>query len=202
MAHIPDGVLSLPVLAVGGAVSVVGVGLGLRGLDPTRTPRVAVLSAVLFVASLVHFPAGLASVHLLLNGLAGIILGWAAFPALLVALLLQAVLFGFGGLAVLGVNTMDMAVPALLAASLFRLGWNQGAPRRAALLGGACAAGSVLLTAVMVAAVMALSGREFETAAKLVVATHLPVAGIEAVFTAAVVSLLARVKPDMLARPT
>ncbi|CAA7615584.1 cobalt transporter CbiM [Magnetospirillum sp. SS-4] len=202
MAHIPDGVLSAPVLIAGAAISAVGVALGLRGLDPTRIPRVAVLSAALFVASLVHFPAGLASVHLLLNGLAGIVLGWAVFPAMLVALLLQAVLFGFGGVVVLGVNTMDMAVPALLAGGMFRLLWRQGAgPRRAALLGGLAGGGAVLLSALMVALVLAASGRAFETAAGLVVATHLPVMAVEAAFTAALVSLLARVKPEMLARP-
>lgn len=200
LAHIPDGVLSQPVLLVGAVVSAAGVALGLRGLDPARAPRVAMLSAVLFVASLVHFPAGLASVHLMLNGLAGIVLGWAVFPAMLVALLLQAVLFGFGGLVALGVNTMDMALPALVAGAAFRLAWRQGGARRAALLGGLAGAGAVLLTVGLVAVVLAASGREFELAARLVVVTHLPVMAVEAVFTAAVLSLLARVKPEMLAR--
>jgi cobalt/nickel transport system permease protein len=202
MAHIPDGVLSNPVLVAGTAVSLAGLALGLKALDPVRIPKVAMLSAVLFIASLVHFPAGLASVHLLLNGLAGIVLGWAVFPAMLVALLLQAVLFGFGGLMVLGVNTMNMAVPGLLAAGLFHLLWRPDAsPRRASVLGALAGGGAVLLTALMVALVLALSGREFETAARLVVLTHLPVMAVEAVFTAAVVTLLARVKPEMLARP-
>lgn len=201
MAHIPDGVLSSPVLVAGAVISLAGVTLGLRGLDPVRAPRVAVLSAVLFVASLVHFPAGLASVHLLLNGLAGIVLGWAVFPAMLIALLLQAVLFGFGGLVVLGVNTMDMAVPAVLAGLLFRGLWRKGTSRRAAIAGGIAGGGAVLLTVVMVASVLAASGREFAVAAKLVVMTHIPVMVVEAVFTAAAISLLARVKPEMLARP-
>lgn len=199
MAHIPDGVLSNPVLMAGAAVSLAGVALGLRELDPVKVPKVAVLSAVLFVAALVHFPVGLSSVHLLLNGLAGIVLGPAVFPAMLVALLLQAVLFGFGGLVVLGVNTMTMAVPALVAGSLFRRLWrNGGSQRRASLLGAVAGGGAVLLTALMVALVLTLSGREFATAARLVVLTHLPVMVIEAAFTAAAVALLARVKPELL----
>lgn len=201
MAHIPDGVLSWPVLAAGAAVTALGVARGLRGLDPARVPRVAVLSAVLFVASLVHFPAGLSSVHLLLNGLAGIILGWAVFPAMLVALLLQAVLFGFGGLVVLGVNTMNMALPGLAAGLVFRAAWRADRPRRAMLLGALAGGGGVLATALLVGAALALSGREFMVAARLVVLTHLPVMVVEAVFTAAVVSLLARVKPEMLESP-
>ena len=76
------------------------------------------LSAVFFVASLVHIPIGPTSVHPLLNGLMGIVLGWAAVPAILVALLLQAVFFGFGGITVLGVNVVNMAVPALVVAAL------------------------------------------------------------------------------------
>ena len=119
MAHIPDGVLSLPILAVGAAVTAAGCAYGLKRMEAERVPQVAVLSSVFFVASLVHFPVGPTSVHLILNGLTGIALGWAAFPAILVALLLQAVLFGFGGLVVLGVNAMSMAVPAVLCGLLF-----------------------------------------------------------------------------------
>lgn len=203
MAHIPDGVLSLPVLVSGGLVSVAGVGYGLRRLDSERIAQTGVLSAVFFVAALVHFPVGPSSVHLILNGLVGIVLGWAAFPAIFIALLLQAVLFGFGGLMVLGVNVMNMAVPALLCRALFltlirrpslspaRIGWSAG------LAGGL----GVLLTALMVAGVLTLSGQEFATAARLVLLAHLPVAVIEAVFSAAAISLLARVKPEFLGLP-
>jgi cobalt/nickel transport system permease protein len=38
---------------------------------------------------------------------AGLLLGGAAFPAILTALLLRAMLFQFGDLTVLGVNTVD-----------------------------------------------------------------------------------------------
>lgn len=199
MAHIPDGVLSNPVLVAGAVTAAAGMARGLKELEPARVPKVAVLSAVLFVASLVHLPAGPASVHLLLNGIAGILLGWAAFPALLAALLLQAVLFGFGGILVLGVNTVDMAVPAILAGLIFRRLWRENDPRRTSILAALCGGGAVLLTGLMVAAALALSGREFETAARLVVVAHLPVMVVEAVFTAAAIGLLARVKPEVLA---
>jgi cobalt/nickel transport system permease protein len=193
LAHIPDGVLSTPVLALGGLASVVGVGLGARRLDPVAIPRTALLSAVLFVASLVHFPVGPSSVHLLMNGLAGILLGWAIFPAMLVALLLQAVLFGFGGLVVLGVNIFNMAAPGLVAGWLFRrLG-------RGPWAGGMAAGLAVAGTALLVAASLAASGREFWPAAQLVLLTHLPVMAIEGAVVAACVGLLARVKPEMLA---
>ncbi|MCW2248875.1 cobalt/nickel transport system permease protein [Azospirillum fermentarium] len=203
MAHIPDGVLSMPVLAAGIAVSVAGCAYGLKRLHPDRIPQVGMLSAVFFVASLVHFPVGPSSVHLILNGLTGVALGWAAFPAILVALLLQAVLFGFGGLVVLGVNIMNMAVPAVLCGLAFRRVRRAfpGDTRVAVAAAGAAGAGGVLLTGLAVAASLALSGREFLTAAHLVVLTHLPVLVIEGAFTAAAVGLVLRVKPAVLDDP-
>ena len=112
--HIVDGALSNEVLIVGSAMSAVGIVVGLRKLTMDLIPAAGVLSATFFVASLIHVPLGFSSVHLILNGLAGIILGWAAFPALFVALLLQAVFFAFGGISVLGVNTLNIAAPAVL----------------------------------------------------------------------------------------
>ena len=50
----------------------------------------------------------------LFPGILGLLLGWAAFPAILVALALQAVFFQFGGITSLGVNTTLMALPAVL----------------------------------------------------------------------------------------
>lgn len=198
MAHIPDGVLSLPVLATGWVVSAGGIGLGLKALAPERMPRVAVLSGVFFVASLVHLPAGFSSVHLILNGLMGMVLGVAAFPAITVALLLQAVMFGFGGAIVLGVNTMNMAVPAVLAGWVFRALWRPDRPRRTAMLGAGVGFGAVAITAIMVGATLAASGQEFAIAGKLVFLSNLPVMVVEAVFTAAAAGLIAKVKPEML----
>ncbi len=198
MAHIPDGVVTIPVLAAGAAITVGGLAWGLRALSPERMPRVAVLSAVFFVASLIHLPAGPASVHLILNGLMGAVLGVAAYPAIVVALLLQAVLFGFGGLVVLGLNAADMGVPAILAGLAFRALWRRDAPRRTAILGALCGGGAVVLTSLMLAAALALSGREFLPAAQVVLLTALPVVAVEAAFTAAALGLIARVKPELL----
>ena len=101
--HVYEGVLTVTthgkeVLLAGAVVAAAGTAIGLRKLDYERVPRVAVLSAVFFVASLIHVPLGMTSVHLTLCGLMGLILGWAVFPALLIALLLQAVFFQMGDL--------------------------------------------------------------------------------------------------------
>ena len=84
--HIADGVLSGPVIAVASVAAIGGIGVGLRALAPERLPLVAVLSAAFFAASLIHINVGPSGIHLILNGLIGVLLGWAAFPAVLVGL--------------------------------------------------------------------------------------------------------------------
>ena len=88
-----------------------GTAIGLKKMDYEAIPRVAILSAAFFVATLIHVPVGPVGLHLVLNGLMGLLLGWMAVPAILIALFLQALLFQFGGLTVLGVNTVTMALP-------------------------------------------------------------------------------------------
>mgnify|MGYP000405683448 CR=1 FL=1 len=112
--HISEGVLSGPVLLTGGVLTVAGTAIGLKKLDFERIARAGILSSAFFVASLIHVPVGPSSVHLILNGIVGLILGWGAFPAILVALFLQGMLFQFGGLTTLGVNTLIMALPAVV----------------------------------------------------------------------------------------
>jgi ABC-type Co2+ transport system permease subunit len=91
-----------------------------RRLADAEIPRLALMSATFFVASLIHVPIGLTtSVHLLLNGLVGIVLGRRAILAIVVGLALQAILIGHGGYTSLGVNTCVMTLPAYLAAAMF-----------------------------------------------------------------------------------
>ena len=90
--HISEGVLSGPVIISGIVLAAAGTAIGLKKLNYDRIPRAAILSASFFVASLIHVPIGPSSVHLILNGIVGLILGWGAFPVILVALTLQAVL--------------------------------------------------------------------------------------------------------------
>ncbi len=91
--HIVDGVLSTPVLAAGIITTVLGTTLGLRSISDEKLSQAAVLAACFFVASLIHIPLGPSSVHLIFNGLLGLLLGWAAFPVVLIGLILQAVFF-------------------------------------------------------------------------------------------------------------
>ncbi|WP_297942045.1 cobalt transporter CbiM [uncultured Campylobacter sp.] len=112
--HISEGVLSAPVLLAGWAVTAPAVAAILWRVRQSEIPRIACFSALFFVASFVHLPVGVSSMHLMLSGLVGAFLGSRAILAIFVALFLQGVFFGFGGLSVLGVNTAVISFPAVL----------------------------------------------------------------------------------------
>ncbi len=196
--HIVDGALSAPVLATGAVLSIAGVAIGLRKLDYNQLPQVGVLSAAFFVASYIHLPLGFSSVHLILNGLIGLTLGWVAFPALLVALLLQAVFFGFGGFLVLGVNAFNIAMPAVLVFYLCRKGLQSTNQRTVAIWGVVGGAGATCATTLFVALSLALSGDAFLLAAKVTFIAHIPIMIIEGFVTGAAVVLISKVKPELL----
>jgi cobalt/nickel transport system permease protein len=196
--HISEGVLAAPVLITGAAGAAIGCGIGLKKMDLDKTPKVAVLASAFFVASLIHVPVGPTSIHLMLNGLIGIILGWASFPALVVALFLQTILFQFGGITTLGVNTVNMALPAVICFLLFsRL--IKGRNNSLALIAG-FAAGviSILLAGILVAFSLIFTGEQFHAVAKLFVIAHSPVMLIEGILTAFIVGFLRKVKPEIL----
>jgi cobalt/nickel transport system permease protein len=198
--HISEGVLSASVLVTGVILTAGGVTLGLKKMDYEKIPEVAVLTSAFFVASLIHIPIGPSSVHLVLNGLMGLLLGWSAFPAILVGLGLQALLFQFGGLTSLGVNTFNMAFPAVVSFYLFRV-LNRGYNRYTFIFSGfLCGVIGILGGALLVALSLVTTGEAFLTAAKLIVIAHLPIMIIEGVITATAVVSLNKVRPELLTR--
>ena len=196
--HISEGVLSAPVLLAGAAVTLGGTGIGLMKMDYDQIPKTAMLAAAFFVASFVHVPIGPSSVHLILNGLVGLLLGWAAFPAILIGLALQGILFQYGGLTCLGVNTATMALPAV--ASYYLLGpLVRGEKVKTATVAGFLAGAlSVALSGLLVGAALICTGESFFSAAVGLLVAHLPVMAVEGVITAACVIFLKQVKPELL----
>jgi len=195
--HISEGVLSGPVLISGAALAVVGTGIGLKKLDYDQIAKAGMLSAAYFVASLIHVPIGPANAHLILNGLVGLLLGWGAFPAILVALILQGVFFQFGGITTLGVNTIIMALPSVLSYLLFgRI--VQKASRTAATAAFACGFLSVLLSGLLVGLALVFTEENFLKVSGIIIAAHIPVMIIEGIVTAICVAFLRKVWPEML----
>lgn len=194
--HISEGVLSAPILLSGAALAVGGIAIGLRRLDSERLMTTAMLTAAFFTGSLVHVPIGPGSAHLILNGLLGLLLGWAAFPAIFTAMLLQALLFQYGGLTTLGVNTVIMAAPAVLCSCLFsRLLLKSAAQRRVGAF--CCGALSVAGAALLAALALGFSQKGFIFSAKLLFAAHIPVMLAEGVITALAVGFMTKVRPEI-----
>ena len=196
--HISEGVLSAPVLVTGAALTAVGVAVGLRKMDSEKVPLVGVLSSAFFVASLIHVPVGPSAVHLVLNGLLGLLLGWTAFPAILVGLALQGVLFQFGGLTTLGINTFNMAMPAVCCYYLFARGIPHKHRNLAIGLAFGCGFLAIFFSAILVALSLVFTGESFLAAAKVLLVAHLPVMFIEGVITAFCLEFLKKVKPEIL----
>lgn len=198
--HIAEGVLSGPVLGAGYAATAVGLWAGLAKMKPPDVVKTAVFSSAFFVASLIHIPFGPASTHLVLNGIVGAVLGWQAFPAIFIALSIQAILFQFGGFTSLGVNTVNMALPAVLGYYLFRLflTGNKGAR----FISGSFLTGflGVFLGSLSMGVALYLSGRHFVSTIQLILAAHVPLAILEGLIAVFVLSFLRRAKPELFTR--
>ena len=197
--HISEGILSAGVLAAGWAGTTAGVAVGLRHTDTSSIVRTALISSAFFLASLVNVRVGPSSTHLTLLGPMGLILGWGVFPAVLVALMLQAVLFHFGGLVVLGVNTFIMASSALSVYLLFGRAVREGKSRPAVIvlsfLAGSVA---VMLGAGLVGLCLGMTDANFLNAAKVLVIAHVPLALIEGAVTVFMVMWLKKSAPEFL----
>jgi cobalt/nickel transport system permease protein len=212
--HIPDGVLPASVWAAGYAVSAPIAWYSIRRIrkagDPREhIPKASLLTAAFFVVSWIHIPVPPTSVHLVLNGLLGAVLGYYAFPAILIGLFFQAVMFQHGGLTTLGVNAIIMGVPALLAHYVFRLRnvHGEGGRVKTGVFGFLAGFTAIALsTGIFVPVLIFFIPSGFDVAAEraavLAIALgHVPLMFIEGAFTAVVAVFLHRVRPSLLVAP-
>jgi cobalt/nickel transport system permease protein len=209
--HIPDGILPTAVCVGGYATAGAATWYSLRKIGQEENPqqgipKASLLTAAFFVASWIHIPFPPTSVHLVLNGLLGAVLGYYAFPAILIGLFFQAVMFQHGGLTTLGVNAAMMGLPALLSYHIFRLRhiFGKGSRMWDGVFGFIAGAGglgiSVLISlALLVTTIPAHLDVEAERASVYALSlAHVPLMALEGVFTALVVLFLQRVKPELL----
>lgn len=198
--HISEGILSLPVLAGGFAGTAILAAVTLRKMDMEEIPKISVVTAAFFVASLIHVPIGITSIHLILNGLVGITLGLRSFPAIMLALVLQALLFGHGGVTVIGVNSIMLGGGGLVAYLIWQIRHRFSAgPKREPIFGGIAAALSVAFSGIILALALVTTGEEFRATAGYALLAHVPVMIIEAIVVGACAGFLMKVKPDILA---
>lgn len=209
--HIPDGILPTSVCLGGYLTTGLAAWFTLRKInnreDPREgIPRTSLLTAAYMVVTWIHIPIPPASVHLLMIGLMGAILGYYAFPAILIGLFFQAVLFQHGGLTTLGVNGSVLGLSALLAYFIFRARnlLTVGGKLKLYLFGFLSgAAGTGLAALLMFTILFTTIPAHIDVTAEragiyALTIAHIPLMVIEGIFTALVVAFLERVKPEIL----
>ena len=222
--HIPDGYLSPSTCALAYASAApfwyVALQKVKRRLHTRFVPLISVFSAFSFVIMMFNLPLpGGTTGHATGVGLAAVVLGpWAGMLALSVALVIQAVFFGDGGITAIGANCFNIAIVGSLVASLvYRLTAGtapMGSSRRlfaAGLAGYVGINASALLTAIEFGLQPLLfhdaSGTPLYAPYSLSIAVpammigHLTFAGFAEFFVSAgVVGYLQRTDPGLLAR--
>ena len=116
---------------------------------------------------------------------------------ILVALVLQAMLFQFGGITALGVNTVIMALPAVICYLAFSPLLYKGATLRL-LATFACGFLSVFLSAIILGLALLFTEESFLEVSAIVIVAHIPVMIIEGTITTICVTFIRKVQPAML----
>ncbi len=198
--HISDGVLSPVMVATTSVAGAAMVAYSLRGIKERDVPKIALMSAVFCVGSLIHFRVGPSSVHLLLSGVIGVILGKRAPCALCVALLFQFFVIQFGGITTLGANILSTSIPAITVGYMVRYFLKKGA--NPLIIGAIAGALSVAMTVVIVVILLIESNIKFGigvlSAANTLAIGHLPVMIIEAFVTAFTLKYIMNSKPEII----
>jgi cobalt/nickel transport system permease protein len=201
--HIPDGFMSLPVATMGWLLALPALALALRGsqtLEDRFVPVAGLLAAFVFAAQTLQFPVpGGTSGHLVGSSLVTILLGpWMGMVVLSAVLLLEAVVFGTGGLLALGWNAVNMVVVmGLVGAAVFHVLRHRGAGVSIAAFCSAWLAtqfGSLVTCLELAAA--GTSPLEFSLPAMM--ATQALVGVGEGLVTSSAVVFLWRTRPDLV----
>ncbi len=208
--HIPDGFVSAPVAVAGAAVAAAGLAVCTRQAGRTLSERqlpLAGLAAAVFLvleAPIVPIAVG-TSGHLLGGTLAVALLGpWLGPIVITVVTVVQTLFTGAGGLSVLGVNLVNLAlVPAVVGYPVL-LGLRRllpGSITATAVACGGAAVISVLTAAVLFTAEYALGGAAglpVRTVAASTIGVYAVVAVFEGVVTALVVRALLALRADLV----
>src|ERR1700688_997545 len=220
--HIPDGYLSPATCAALYAGSAPFWYTSLRrlkrALNSHMVPLLSVFAAFSFIIMMFNLPLpGGTTGHAVGVGIAAIVLGpWASILAISMALIIQALLFGDGGITAIGANCFNMAILGSLAAyGVYRLLAGRApieSPRRvmAGAVAGYMAINLSALAAAVELGIQPLLYRDatgaalyapypLQIAIPAMMAGHLTVAGLaEMVVSGGVVAYLQRMEPNLL----
>jgi cobalt/nickel transport system permease protein len=112
--HLPDGLIPLTIAIPAFIVTIVFWAVSFKKikLSEQQVPMMGLLTALFFAAMMINFPLiGPTTAHLLGGAVIGLILGpFAGLISMSIILVMQAFLFGDGGLIVLGTNVLNIGV--------------------------------------------------------------------------------------------
>ncbi len=190
-----------------------------RLVHTRMVPLLSVFAAFSFIIMMFNLPLpGGTTGHAVGVAVAAIVLGpWASILAISIALAIQAIFFGDGGITALGANCFNMAIVASLAAyAIYRVvaGRSPIHSRRRVVAAALAGYGSINLAALLAAVEFGIQPLLFHDAAgaplyapyplriaiPAMMIGHLTIAGMaELVISAGVVAYLQRAEPSLLA---
>ncbi len=209
--HAPDGFLNAGTAAATAVISAGAIGLALRqsrrDLPDRQTPLAGLTAAFVFAAQMVNFPvAAGTSGHLLGGLLAAVLLGPATGCLVVsVVVLLQALVFADGGLTAIGYNVLNMAVVTTFGGYALFLAFRRLLPRSASgvVMAGGLAGGLSVVLGAMTFSLEWLFGATapvpFDTVFGSMVGIHALIGVGEGMITAATLSAVLAVRPDLVA---
>jgi cobalt/nickel transport system permease protein len=205
--HIPDGFLDTKTWITLGVVSAGTVGLALRKVSKKvgekQIPLMGVLAAFIFAAQMLNFPvAGGTSGHFMGGVLAAILLGpLAGVLIMAIVLIIQCLIFQDGGLTALGANIFNMGIIGALVGYYLYLGLSRIVAGTRGMFISAFIASwlSIVLAAGVCATELAISGTvPLRVALPAMAGVHGLIGIGEGLITVAVLSLVFKVRPDLL----
>ena len=198
--HISEGILKAEIIIPAAVAAGVWVAYLLYRLNFKDIPKIACMSAIFFVASFIHIPLGPTSIHLILGGLVGAFLGVNAILAIFVGLLLQALFFGYGGISVLGVNLLMIAVPTIFARYFVKLSFKEQKHQKIYRYICWFLVGFIplLCSSLILSGVLVLNGKEFLAISGLALAANFPLMIVEGIINLFAISFIYRVNKELL----
>lgn len=198
--HISEGILKAEIIIPAAVVAGVWVAYLLYRLNFKDIPKIACMSAIFFVASFIHIPLGPTAIHLVLGGLVGAFLGVNAIIAIFVGLLLQALFFGYGGISVLGVNLLMIAVPTIFARYFVKLSFKERKYQKIYRYICWFLVGFIplLCSSLILSGVLVLNGKEFLAISGLALAANFPLMIVEGIISLFAISFIYRVNKELL----
>ncbi len=202
--HLPDGIVSATPLTVGlGLAGAAGVVVALRKARFDRAADVAwsgTIAAFVLALQAINVPiVPGASAHVVGASLAALTLGPArAIVALAAVLLIQALLLADGGISVLGINALTIAILPVLAVETFRR-WFAGSRRALSLAAVAGSiAGNVAAACVLTLTLVDGAGAPLALTGGWLVGVHALTGAVEGTLTALAFGRLQARAPGLL----